>query len=309
MEADISEESSVTPRDTRALVHLPFQKLATKSAGPCERYGHTAVLCGGNKMYVFGGCDVAGRFMNDLFVLNLETCFWECLQPNENSGDWPMARHFHGAVAVGSSFYVFFGKSNGYMNDVHRYDTVACKWTKIESGNDPPSRRYGHSVVEWNGDVFVFGGFDDFGLRCNDLWKFEVARSEWTPMLHLQSEAPDALHHSAVSTKDLYWNRKAKKRVGLEKVICQGSMLAWGGMDASSDLHEYRFGSRSWAAVKVECERKQKRIVIKSSRCALERMLWCHVQNGDIVASRRIRPCLCWAEQTQSWVILLCGGD
>jgi hypothetical protein len=118
----------------------------------------------------------------------------------------------------------------GYMNDVYCFDTVSRKWKKLECGN-APSRRYGHSVVEVNGDILVFGGFDDFGLRCNDMWSFKVSTCEWTPMLHLQSEAPEALHHSAA--------------------ICQGSMLVWGGMDASSDVHEYRLGSRSWSVVKI----------------------------------------------------------
>lgn len=227
----------MTPRESTSLSPLlPFVRLATKGVGPSERYGHTAVLVG-HEMWVFGGCDVAGRFFNDLFVLDLDTNVWTCILPGADGGDWPMARHFHGAAAVGSSFFVFFGKSNGYMNDVHRFDTAARKWQKIECEcEDQPSRRYGHSVVECHGDVLVFGGFDDFGLRCNDLWLFEVlsgSSGRWTLMRHLQSEAPEALHHGATAS--------------------EGSMIVWGGMDATSEIFEYRLGSRSWSAVKVLC--------------------------------------------------------
>ncbi len=167
-------------------------------------------------------------------MLDLDTMKWESIVPSEQ--EWPVARHFHGAAAVGSKeFYIFFGKSNGYMNDVHAFDTSTRKWRKIEPENatpeNTPSRRYGHSVVELNGDVLVFGGFDDFGLRCNDLWRFCVSKSEWSPMLHLQSEAPDALHHAAA--------------------LCNGSMLVWGGLDATADVLEYRLGSRSWSPVKI----------------------------------------------------------
>ncbi len=221
-----SEDSS-TPREAWnvPVASLPFARLATSGTGPGERYGHTAVLCVG-KMYVFGGCDVGGRFMNDLFALDVERGVWEAIG-NESGGEWPMARHFHGAVTVGSCFYVLFGKSNGYMNDVHRFDPAARRWDKIDSENSAPSRRYGHTVVEWGGDIYVFGGFDDFGLRCNDLWRFDCERREWSAVQHLQSEAPDALHHAAV--------------------VHQGSMLVWSGIEAGNDVFEFRFGSRSWS--------------------------------------------------------------
>jgi hypothetical protein len=244
-----SEESS-TPREAwnAPACSLPFARMATSGSGPSERYGHTAVLCCG-KLYVFGGCDVAGRFMSDLFALDLDTGVWQALG-NESGGDWPMARHFHAAVTVGSGFYVLFGKSNGYMNDVHRFDPATRRWERIEPLNSAPSRRYGHSAVEWGGDVYVYGGFDDFGLRCNDLWKFDAARREWSAVLHLQSEAPEALHHAAV--------------------VYQGSMLAWGGTEAASDLYEFRFGSRSWSRVRV-----------RSPASSLPRPKWGH-------------RCFCW---------------
>jgi hypothetical protein len=184
-------------------------------------------------MYVFGGCDTTGRFMDDLHVLDLNSGVWTLLGSSlANEGAdivWPTGRHFHGAVGIGTKMYVFFGKSNGYMNDVWVYNTMKNVWKKIESKTEPPSRRYGHTVVEWSGDIYIYGGFDDFGLRCNDLWKYKCELNTWTPVIHLHSTAPDALHHSSV--------------------VYQGSMLVWSGMEGSSDLYEFRFGSRSWSKV------------------------------------------------------------
>lgn len=116
---------------------------------------------------------------------------------------WPKGRHFHGAVVVDDRFmYVLFGKSNGYHSDVHRFDTMLGAWERIEApavGVETPSKRYGHSVVQWRGDLYVFGGFDDFGLRCNDLWRYEWKRNSWSLIANLQSiEAPAAMHHCAV---------------------------------------------------------------------------------------------------------------
>ena len=139
------------------------------------------------------------------------------------------------------SFFVVFGKSNGYMNDVWEFDTLKNAWTKAEFASDSPvpSRRFGHAVVEYNGDVYIYGGFDDFGLTCNDVWRYDVEARRWTPILHLQSEAPEAMHHCAA--------------------VYQGSLLVWGGSDTRNDsLYEFRFGSGSWSPVAVRSPPSQR---------------------------------------------------
>ena len=175
---------------------------------------------------------MTGRFLDELYSLDLESGYWELLGSSKEceSDVWPKGRHFHSCVTLGPSFYLFFGKSNGYMNDVFQYRVEEGKWKKMET-NEGPSRRYGHTAVEWSGEIYIYGGFDDFGLRCNDLWKYDPKRNEWSLIQNLQSEAPDALHHSAV--------------------VHQGSMLVWSGVDALNDLYEFRFGSRSWSKVVI----------------------------------------------------------
>ena len=49
---------------------VPFKIIKpVGDVAPHEVYGHSAVI-DGHKMYVFGGCDKAGKFNNDLFVYN-----------------------------------------------------------------------------------------------------------------------------------------------------------------------------------------------------------------------------------------------
>lgn len=41
-----------------------------------ERYGHSSIRVG-QRMYVFGGCDVTGKFLDELYVLDLYRGVWK----------------------------------------------------------------------------------------------------------------------------------------------------------------------------------------------------------------------------------------
>ena len=51
--------------------------------------------------------------------------------------------------------------------------TETLEWTEIIAKGQKISKRYGHSAVVYNDSMYVFGGYDDFGLTCNDLWEFK----------------------------------------------------------------------------------------------------------------------------------------
>ena len=235
-EDSTSYSTTLTPRELAAMSvpTLGFVEIETGISRPSERYGHSSVTVD-DSLLVFGGCETGGRFLDDLWSLELESARWTRLGPPLNVEGaspalWPQGRHFHGAVAIESTMFVLFGKSNGYMNDVWQYDVKTHVWCKAES-TAGPSRRFGHATVEYGGDIYIYGGFDDFGLTCNDVWRYEVFANRWTAVLHLQSEAPDAMHHTAA--------------------VYQGSLLVWGGSDAADALYEFRFGSNIWSKVQV----------------------------------------------------------
>jgi len=95
-----------------------------------------------------------------------------------------------------------------------------------------PSRRYGHSMVVHNRCFYVYGGYDDFGYKCNDMYEFRPMSNKWNKV-KTAGEAPERYHHSAVSHG--------------------GSMYLFGGsctdMSLSSALFEYRFGTATWTRV------------------------------------------------------------
>ena len=118
---------------------------------PSERYGHSAVILE-DKMYVFGGCNTDGAFLNELYSWDFKSNKWNHLKRGEGENIiWPKGRHFHSAIVYKNKMYIFAGKSNGYMNDLYSYDPRTGIWeNKDTAKGELPSRRFGHSTVIHN---------------------------------------------------------------------------------------------------------------------------------------------------------------
>jgi hypothetical protein len=95
--------------------------------------------------------------------------------------------------------------------------------------------------VVYNKRIYVFGGYDDFGYKSNELWEYKPKTKEWR-RIETEGEIPERFHHSAV--------------------VHEGSMYVFGGLvgdNASSNnsvasaswLFEYRFSTRRWSRVQT----------------------------------------------------------
>ena len=69
------------------------------------------------------------------------------------------------------------------------------------------NKRYGHSAVIYNESMYIFGGYDDFGLSCNDLWEFNFGEDAlfYTPDTDTTQtcENGGAFRHLAVPLNDI----------------------------------------------------------------------------------------------------------
>jgi len=74
---------------------------------------------------------------------------------------------------------LFGGKSNRYSNTTFVFSSDTLKWKKIETKGSTPSPRYGHSAVIYNNKMYVFGGYDNEGGKCNDLYVLSLDTKEW----------------------------------------------------------------------------------------------------------------------------------
>lgn len=78
-------------------------------------------------MLVFGGCDpkAAGRFMNDVYVLDIVTFTWHCLRV---IGTPPAPRYWHTMVMLRGQAVVFGGS-----NATRSFDglfSISNDWTR-----------------------------------------------------------------------------------------------------------------------------------------------------------------------------------
>lgn len=87
-----------------------FQKLEMIGEPPPTRYGHTSVAASGADALVFGGVNVTGEKLNDLWALNAHTTTWTKVQ---SMGVPPRARFCHSACVHGSVMVVFGGTLSG----------------------------------------------------------------------------------------------------------------------------------------------------------------------------------------------------
>ncbi len=200
----------------------------TTPARPPELFGHSAVLDPSGRMVVFGGASADGRFSTDVWVLNLETRNWSS-QPV--GADGPSGRHFHSCVLHDRTLWVFGGSSNGIYHDLYRLNIDTGRWSgALAALGAVPSPRYGHTAVIYGDSMFVYGGYDQMGFACNDLYELSLATLTWHKPTTSGAVPKEAYHHTAV--------------------VFQGSMYTFGGYRKTyNEIQEYRFATKSWSFV------------------------------------------------------------
>ena len=99
--------------------------------------------------------------------------------------------------------FIYGGKSNGYHADLYRFNFNKERWSAVPYMNKPPLARYGHSLCHVNGNLYIFGGYDQHGFCCDELYKFSLETSLWERIKFSplpQSTDPQQLarfHHTA----------------------------------------------------------------------------------------------------------------
>lgn len=134
------------------------------------RTGHDCIQWK-DKVYLFGGTDDDDR-KNDLLAYDLYANTWTLLPAQ---GQLPQPRSGAKGVYFDKKLFLFGGyqkNSGSYYKDLFYYDIELLRWVSLEQKQtgQVPSRRTDHSVVLWDGRMFVFGGYDG-EKRYGDLYK------------------------------------------------------------------------------------------------------------------------------------------
>lgn len=121
----------------------------------------------GDKIYIFGGEDIARRPLGDLHILDLEKLEW--IQP-EVKGKAPSARSAHVATACGDRLVIIYGGGSmaNCFNDLHILDTKSMAWIKTTMKGRLPSPRAGHTGGVLGNHWYIVGGGNN-ASGCTDM--------------------------------------------------------------------------------------------------------------------------------------------
>ncbi|XP_006776419.1 PREDICTED: kelch domain-containing protein 3 [Myotis davidii] len=154
---------------------------------PGARDGHSACVLG-KTMYIFGGYEqLADCFSNDIHKLDASTMTWTLICTKGNPARW---RDFHSATMLGSRMYVFGGRADRfgpfhsnneiYCNRIRVFDTRTETWLDCPTTPVLPEGRRSHSAFGYNGELYIFGGYNArLNRHFHDLWKFNPVSFTW----------------------------------------------------------------------------------------------------------------------------------
>lgn len=157
-----------------------WEEVKTES-GPSARFHQASHLING-KLYIFGGSANIKKHMNDTWQFDFEEKKWTQLQV---SGNIPSERTGPISFVVGDKMYIYGGQAGegGYtlLCDTYVFDPVTLKWEEREdvAGSLPRCGRPLEAVVDANGIVFVYGGYD--GKKPVDgCYEFSASTGKWS---------------------------------------------------------------------------------------------------------------------------------
>ncbi|CAG8485553.1 26795_t:CDS:10 [Dentiscutata erythropus] len=146
-----------------------------------QRHGHSATIIG-TSMYIFGGQNFQGIYLNDLIVFDLATIesqnlSWKFISPSNCA---PPSRAGHVACAYKDNIYIF-GGTDGIRcyNDMWCYDTQNNSWSEISLTDFNPLPRCYHKAALVDDVIYVFGGITDDKKELSDLTAFRINQKTW----------------------------------------------------------------------------------------------------------------------------------
>ena len=93
----------------------------------------------------------------------------------------PIGRILHAMAIHENNIYIHGGesKSGEYLTDYWKFSINDNKWTQIELKGDFPKPRSGHSMITYNGKLYLFGGKTGNIHETNELWTYDFGKSQF----------------------------------------------------------------------------------------------------------------------------------
>lgn len=158
--------------------------LQTPPVSPSARGGHGMAYIGDDKVLMFGGTlDLSGsNFANDTWVYDLSDDTWTLKSPTTA----PSVRYMPAMAYIGDDKVVLFGggfdfELVSFDGETWIYDLSDDAWT-LMTPSTAPSARSGHGMAfVGNGQVFLYGGFDEnYTVPFDQIWVYDLSANNWT---------------------------------------------------------------------------------------------------------------------------------
>ncbi|XP_074571202.1 uncharacterized protein LOC141827779 [Curcuma longa] len=144
---------------------------------PVARSGHT-VHRAGNVLILFGGEDMKGRKLNDLYMFDLKSLSW---LPLHYKGAGPSARSNHvAALYEDKLLFVYGGQSKSkILRDFYSLDFETMIWSRVKVHGHHPSPRAGCCGALCGTKWYIIGGGSK-RRRHAEILIFDILKFEWS---------------------------------------------------------------------------------------------------------------------------------
>jgi N-acetylneuraminic acid mutarotase len=161
---------------------LQFNKMLwkyqpTRGATPAGRSAHCQAIVN-NCLWVFGGTN-GDYVFNDMHQLDLDTWTWKCIVVDELTA--PPPRYGCSMTSVGKSkkinicyvtgvdLIILGGDSKDQLTKIWSFDTEKLTWSSVDTAESqaPPTKFFGHTTVNFNKKLYIFGGQDEDSYSKN----------------------------------------------------------------------------------------------------------------------------------------------
>jgi len=124
----------------------------------------------------------------------------------------------------------------GYSMDIIVYDFNTGK-SYMQEASGRPTFRSAHTAVEYNNQIYVFGGWDGKDTN-NHFFKYNITKNTWKKVKHTGKKPAPRRSHCAAR--------------------CDNKMYIFGGFDGKnnleSSLYSFDFDKKKWTAIKMKGE-------------------------------------------------------
>ena len=141
----------------------------------------------GNYAYVFGGRDVKGYYLNDLWRYDIANDNWiQMKTPPLQSRVNATACVYDGVVYLGLGFNGQYTNSTGYLSDWWSYNATTDTWQQL---SDFPANTTARAI-SFVGDDELYVGYGFCWTYERDMYRYDVASNTWRFIdVHLDRKA------------------------------------------------------------------------------------------------------------------------